>query len=244
MRQYISAHIKQQGEILGLQITGEGHYYEVRKELIPRIRLELALEVGSTSTSLVQICNGKTLWTYRKLPNGESLTKVDAFRAITALDQAASNLPRELMAASPGLGGLGRLMRGINSRFEFTSVVADQLSGLPVWKVSGGWTRPRLIGLMPEQKEAILSGHPPDLTHLPAHVPDTVVVFLGQEDCFPFRIDYLRGVPKSSPRLLMGVEFFELNFNGPIDSGQFLFTPGNLRVNDQTEEFVRTLGGG
>ena len=42
----------------------------------------------------------------------------------------------------------------------------------------------------------------------------------------------------------MGLEFFELNFNGPIDSGQFLFTPGNLEIIDRTEEFVRSLGEG
>ncbi len=81
-----------------------------------------------------------------------------------------------------------------------------------------------------------------DLTRLPSHLPDSVTIFLGQEDCFPFRIDYLRSVPKSSPRCLMGLEFVELNFDGPIDSGLFLFTPGNLEISDRTEEFVRSLG--
>ena len=87
-------------------------------------------------------------------------------------------------------------------------------------------------------------GRPPDLARLPDHVPDSVTLFLGQEDCFPFRIDYLRSVPKSSPRCLMSLEFFELNFNGPIDSGQFIFTPGNLPIIDRTDEFVRSVGGG
>ena len=138
-RHFISARIKQQGELFGHQITGEGRYYELRQGPIPRIHLELTVEVGSVSTSLVQVCNGATFWTYRKLPNGESLSKLDAVRAITALEQAAGKLPREAVACSPGLGGLGRLMRGLNAQFEFTSVVADQLGGLPVWKLSGGW---------------------------------------------------------------------------------------------------------
>ena len=244
-RPFISARIKQQGELFGHQITGEGRYYEVRQGPIPRIRLELTVEVGSVSTSLVQVCNGTTFWTYRKLPDGESLSKLDAVRAITALERAADKLPREAVASSPGLGGLGRLMRGLNAQFEFTSVVADQLGGLPVWKVSGGWRPAQLVRLLPHQKEAIEKGRPPDLTRLPGHLPDSVTLFLGQEDCFPFRIDYLRSVPKSSPRCLMGLEFSELNFNGPIDSGQFLFTPpGNLEIIDRTEEFVRSLGEG
>ena len=71
-----------------------------------------------------------------------------------------------------------------------------------------------------------------------------MTLFLGQKDCFPFRIDYLRRVPNAPPRCVMGLEFFELNFDGPIDSGEFLFTPGNLNIIDRTEEFVRSLGGG
>ena len=41
----------------------------------------------------MQVCNGKTLWTYQKLPNGESLSKLDAVRAIAALEKAAAKLP-------------------------------------------------------------------------------------------------------------------------------------------------------
>ncbi|MEI8371213.1 MAG: hypothetical protein WCJ35_00095 [Planctomycetota bacterium] len=243
-RRFISARIKQQGELFGQQITGEGRYYELRQGPIPRIHLELTVEVGSVSTSLVQVCNGTTFWTYRKLPNAESLSKLDAVRAITALEQAASKLPREAIASSPGLGGLVRLIRGLNAQFEFTSVVADQLGGLPVWKLSGGWKPAQLVRLLPNQKEAIEKSRPLDLTRLPGHLPDGVSLFLGQEDCFPYRIDYLRSAPKSSPRRLVGLEFFELNFNGPIDSGQFLFTPGSLEIIDRTEEFVRSLGVG
>ena len=231
--------------MFGHQITGEGRYYELRQGPIPRIHLELTVEIGSVSTSLVQVCNGTTFWTYRKLPDsGNRLSKIDAVRAITALEQAAGKLPREAIASSPGLGGLGRLIRGLNARFEFTSVVADQLGGLPVWKLSGGWKPAQLVRLLPKQKDAIEKGRPPDLTRLPAHLPDSVTLFLGQDDCFPFRIDYLRSVPKSSPRRLIGLEFFELNFNGPIDSGQFLFTPSNLDVIDRTDEFIRSLDGG
>ena len=137
--QYISARIKQRGELFGHQITGEGRYYELRQGPIPRIRLELTVEVGSVSTSLVQVCNGATFWTYQKLPNGESLSKLDAVRAFTALEAGRRQAPTK---PSPPRRdwGLGRLMRGLNAQFEFTSAVADQLGGLP-WKLSGGWSR-------------------------------------------------------------------------------------------------------
>lgn len=228
--------------MFGNQITGEGRYYEQRQGPIPQIHLELNAEVGTVHTSLMQVCNGATFWTYRELPSGKSLSKIDAVRAITALENAAAKVPRESVASAPGLGGLGRLMRGLNAQFEFTSVAPDQLGGLPVWKVTGGWKPALLARLLPNQKAAIEKGRPPDFSRLPGHLPDSVTLYLGQEDCFPYRIDYLRGVPRSSPRCLMSLELFELNFNGPIDSGQFLFTPGNLDISDRTEEFLRSVG--
>jgi hypothetical protein len=238
---FISARVKQQGEVFGHQITGQGRYYELREGPIPRIHLELTMEVGSVSTSLVQVCNATTFWTYRKLPNGESLSKLDVVKALAALDQAKGKLPRESLASAPGLGGMSRLIRGLNAQFDFTSVAADQLGGLPVWKLSGGWKSARLVKLLSDQKEAIEKGRSPDLAKLPGHLPDGVALFLGQDDCFPYRIEYLRGAATSSPRCLMELEFFELNFNGPIDSGQFIFPPGNLPIADRTEEFIRSL---
>ena len=244
-RQFISARVKQQGELVGHQITGEGRYYELRQGPIPSIHFEVTAEIGSATTSLVQVCNGTTFWSHRKLPTWDVLYKIDAVRATAALERARSTLPHEALTSAPGLGGLGRLLRGLNSRFEFTAVVAEQLGGLPVWKLNGGWKPDQLARLLPNQKEAIANGRKPDLAHLPAHLPDSVALFLCQEDCFPFRVDYLRSLPKSSPRLLLGLEFFELNFNGPIDSGQFLFAPGsNLQIIDRTEEFVHSLGDG
>ena len=119
-----------------------------------------------------------------------------------------------------------------------------QLGGQPVWKLTGGWKSAQLARLLPKQRAAIEKGRTPDLTRLPGQLPDSVTLFLGQEDCFPFRIDYLRSVPKSSPRCLMGLVFWDLNCNGPIASSQFLFTPSNLEIIDRTDEFVRSLGEG
>ncbi len=241
----ISARIKQQGELFGHPITGNGRYYELREGPIPQIHLELTVEVGSVTTSLMEVCNGTTFWTHTKLPSGESFSKLDAVRALAALEQVAGRTPREALASAPGLGGLGRLMRGLNARFEFTSVEADRLEGYPVWKLSGGWKPDQLLRLLPDQKESMQKGRKPDLTRLPAQLPDSVTLFLGREDCFPFRIDYLRSVPKSSPRCLIRLEFSDLDFRAPIDSGQFLFTPpGTFEIIDRTDEFVRALGVG
>jgi hypothetical protein len=242
-QQYISAQVSEEGELLGHPLAGVGRYYEVRQGPIPLIHLELTVQIDSVSTSLVQVCdNRETFWTYRKLPIGESLSKLDAVRAITALDQAAGRLPHGDMLTTPGLGGLGRLMRGLNSQFDFASATADELDGAAVWKITGTWKPSVLARLLPEQKDAAAKGRPYNLAKLPARLPDGVAIYLRQTDYFPLRIDYLRGAAGSSPLRLLSLRFSDVSFRGPIDSGQFLFTPGSLEFNDRTDDFVRALG--
>ena len=118
-QEYISAKISEEGELFSHPLAAAGSYFEHREGPIPLLRIELTVQVDSVSTYLLQVCDGNTIWTYRKLPNGESLAKLDAGRAITALDQAASRLPSAAALATPGLGGLGRLMRGIERHVRF-----------------------------------------------------------------------------------------------------------------------------
>ena len=242
-QQYISAQISEEGELLGHPLGGTGHYYEVRQGPIPLIRLDMTVQIDSVSTVMTQVCDKLlTFWTYRKLPNGESMSKLDAVQAITALEQAAGRMPPGELLTAPGLGGLGRLMRGLNGQFDFTTATAGELDGAPVWKLTGAWKPSVLARLLPEQKDAAAKGRPYNLAKLPARLPDGVVVYLRQTDYFPLRIDYQRGTAASSPLCLLSLRFTDVSFRGPIDSSQFLFTPGSLEYNDRTKDFVDALG--
>jgi hypothetical protein len=241
-QRFISAQISEEGEQLTHPLAGVGRYYEDRQGPIPMIHLEMTIQIDSVSTSMVQVCDRQVqFWTYMKLPNRESLTKIDAVRALTALDQAAGRMPPGEMLTAPGLGGLGRLMRGLNGKFDFASATASELDGAPVWKITGAWKPSVLARLLPDQKDAAAKGRPYNLAKLPARLPDGAVVYLRQTDYFPLRIDYLRGAAGSSPTCLLSLKFTDVSFRGPIDSGQFLFTPGSLEFNDKTDDFIRAL---
>ena len=151
-QQSIAAQISEEGELFGHPMVGVGRYYELRQGPIPMIHLELAVQVDSVSTSLLQVCNGTTFWTYCQLPNGESLSKLDAVRAITALEQAAGRMPRDAVAAAPGLGGFGRLLRGLNAQFDFATAQADEVDGTPVWKLTARGGRTPLPACCPTRK--------------------------------------------------------------------------------------------
>jgi hypothetical protein len=239
-QQYITAQISEEGELFGHPFAGVGRYYEQRQGPIPLIHLDMTVQVDSVSTSLVQVCNGTTFWTYRKLPNAESLSKIDVAAAVDALDRTTGRLPPDAMFTCPGLGGLGRLIRGLNRQFDFTSTEPDAVEGTPVWKLAGQWKPWVLARLLPDQKDAAAKGQPYDLKRLAGHLPDGATVYLRQSDYFPLRIDYRRGTPQ--PRCLLSLKFSDVSFRGPIDSSRFLFTPGSLDYRDRTDDFVRSLG--
>jgi hypothetical protein len=241
-QQHISAQISEEGELFAHPLAGVGRYYELRQGPISLIHLDMTVQIDSVTTSLVQVCNGTTFWTYRKLPNAESLWKIDVDKAITALDQAAGRMPPNALLTCPGLGGLGRLMRGINAQFLFTTADSDAVEGVPAWKLVGEWKPQVLARLLPDQNEAAAKGRPYDIRSLPGHLPDGIAVYLRQSDYFPLRIDYCRNSSKSPQRQLLSLKFSDVSFRGPIDSSKFIFMPGSLEYSDRTDEFLRSLG--
>jgi hypothetical protein len=243
-RRSISARVRQRAELFGHQVLGLGRYLEVR-QAIPLIRLELKLQSGENVSSLVEVCDGHYLWTYRKLLSSESLGYIDAMRATEALERAAGAAGRPGMGPAPGLGGLSRLLRGLDTAFEFTSAQQGRAGDLAVWKIDGGWRPEHLLRLLPNQKDRIQAGRPADLSFLPEQLPDHVVVLLGQEDLFPYRIDYCRDAPPKKGRAgtLATVEFFDVAFNVAIPREQFVYNPGTGERSDQTDEFIQSLKG-
>ena len=107
----------------------------------------------------------------------------------------------------------------------------------------------RLLTLLPNQKETMEKGEPPDTSKLPEYLLDQVVLLLGREDLFPYRIEYRRttsekashpGGPTS--RALVTMDLFEVNINVPIDPARFIYSPGDIEFSDQTAAFLQTLG--
>jgi len=242
----ISARIRQRAELFGHQLLGSGRYLEVRQAAVPLIRLELKIQVAEQITSLVEVCDGRFLWTYRKVLDSESLDYVDAVRASEALERAGAGSGRVGSGPVPGLGGLSRLLRGLAAAFQFTSAQQGRVGDLAVWKIEGGWRPELLLKLLPKQKDRIQEQRPVDLSRLSEHLPDRVVLLFGQEDLFPYRIDYCRdALPKQSrgeppaAHTLVTIEFFEVACNVPIPAGQFVYNPGTGERADRTEEFLQ-----
>jgi hypothetical protein len=248
----VSARIHQQIDLFGKQLVGSGVYFQQRSGQQHLIRLELRIQAGDQQCSLLQVLSppsskGHYLWTHRKLPGEEKLSRIDVVRAAAALEKAGDLPGRGAEGMLQGLGGIPKLLRGLQAAFDFSSAQRGRFDGLPVWRLQGQWKPDRLAEILPDQKATIEAGEPADLSKLPERLPDHVVLMLGQEDLFPRRIEYRRRNAekdgrREESRTLVTMELFDVKLDTPIDRTRFIYNPGNTAFTDETENFINSLG--
>jgi hypothetical protein len=247
----ISATIHQHVNLFGKQLSGSGSYWEVRQPGVPLVRLELRIQIGDQVSSLLQVCDGRTFWVYRNLSDKVTLGKIDAVRAMRGLQKAAEMPNRNAAMMLPGLGGLSRLLRGLDANFQFASAQWGNLEKTPggFWRLEGGWRPEQLVRLLPKQRDAIVQGKPVDLTRLAEHLPDRVVLYLREGDLFPYRLEYHRAAAKKDhpaeadqDRAIVTMDLRDVVLNAAIEPARFLYSPGSFDPLDQTESFLQALG--
>ena len=272
----ISARIRQRVHLFGQQLVGQGNYLQLGTGPDQLMRLELTIQAGERST-LRQVCDGRFLWLYRSLPEGDRLGRVDLRRVRRAVERAGQgrteggpdrrgSLPATRPIGSMGfdalaLGGLPRLLDSLSDRFQFQNPKSETFNGEAVWSVWGEWKPDRLAQLLPEQREVLLRGDrvPPDAW--PVQLPVRVRLVLGQDDLFPYRIEFY-GLPENVPAAksatptegdgsalvppaaaepMVAMDLFEVTLGAAIDPLDFAFKPGDMEVTDATDTFIARL---
>ena len=251
-RMSIAARVRHRVDLFGKVLVGAGTYAESHGEEGVRFRLELKTQLGEEIGTLLEICDGQAVWRYQRLHDLGELTRIDVIRVLESLEEAGQIQRVREIGSWPGLGGVPRMLRGLIAAFDFHAIEPNELAGgsqrLPAWRLQGGWKRERLLAMLPDQAEAIAAGKPADLTQLPLPLPESVVLYLGKDDLFPYRVDYCRSRPgeagqgRGVAQPIVTVEFFEVNLNVPVDPNRFRYNPGNLECIDRTQEFLQKLG--
>ena len=246
----VSAQIFQTSHILGQEVIGSGAYYEQRSNQGLRFRLELNVQTNDdpSASGLLQVCDGRYLWNYRKLRGKENLTCVDHALVQQRLEEKGMQSVR-VLDSWPGLGGLPKLLRSFDRAFTFGEPLGVELQhDFPAWKVEGRWRPEVLVNAVPEKKEAIEQGRGVALEDLPPHLPNCVVLFFGKDDLFPYSIVYYRlkgntSQVKASPydAPMVKIDLTEVRFNQTINAAQFVYKPG-VKYTDNTEQMLEKLG--
>jgi hypothetical protein len=245
----ISAKIRQRIDLFGQQLSGTGNYMQLGSGNDKLLRWELKIGAGEKVTSMQQVCDGRFLWDRRDLPEGPSLGRVDLKKYHAALAASSAAPPVDRQAAWLGLGGLSKLLSGLAANFHFTPPRADQLGDVPVWVAYGTWRAERLAEQLPEQGEAIRAGRDIHWNKAPENLPASVLVVLGRDDLFPYRVEYRRPAPRarageggSVEKPIVTMELFEVRLGAPLDPLLFVYQPDNLEVADFTDAYLRRLG--
>ncbi len=203
-----------------------------------KLKLEFELEVGRTKGTLVQICNGKTLWTQHKIGTTVQATRRDVPRIIKELKQLsqAGSKPRPgQFETDLGLGGIGALLTSLEQSMTFTLQREGQIQGRPFVIIEGSWNAAFLETLTVESR--------PTSGELPEYIPDRVRIYFDKSTKFPHRILYLKKQPdRASLRPMVSLEFRKVEVNTQIDDSVFVFKAGKgVRVQDVTEEFIKQV---
>jgi hypothetical protein len=217
------------------------------------MRLEINSQVDECMATRRVVGDGIFLWTYQSVLGTQQLVRIDSQKATLALEQI-NTVQRQLEKAAilPGLGGLERLLRGLEGNFEFDSAESVVWEGVSCWRLLGEWRPQQLARLLPDQKPAIDQGKSVNMEKLPPQLPDQIVLFLGKRDLFPYRIAYCRrpvkkrkladlAAPPPTLLTLMVLEFFNVDLSNPPPGNVFIYQPGNLPVIDGTEDFIKAL---
>jgi hypothetical protein len=233
-------------ELFGKTLAGSGTYLEQRSAYGTMFRLEMRMHLVTGPSSFLQVCDGRYLWKYEKIHDTEQLKRTDLLRLDQALEEQGKTKHLDGIAWPHRMGGLPKLLAGLDRTFDFRLVEQTNLHHVKSWRLIGSW-KPDLLGaLLPGQSETIEAGKLADLRGLPPHLPYYVVLFLGQDDGFPYRIEYRRqdqlrtgAAGEAEDRTLVSILFHEVNLNLHVSADSFVYNPGDLEPVDDTKACIQ-----
>jgi hypothetical protein len=267
-RKSVTARLRHQVTIGGAQLYGVGSYWQQGSGENLRVRLEL--EIAGQDAKLLQVSNGRFLWIDRRLPTGRTVTGVDLRKLRTDPVLAAadvSSIQPGQASWSPiqpdltaNCGGLPSLLAALGENFAFLPPQARRLAvapplateaiNIPVFAVVGHWNPEKLAALIPP------AAQPPEAAarQLPDRLPQEVLLLVGQADLFPYRVEYRRletprpatadgsTIPyQLSASPLAVLELSDVEFDQPIEGGQFDYNSGDVDWKDQTAQVLERL---
>jgi hypothetical protein len=242
----IDAKLRMQSHLLGQDLAGTGTYYQlVRSPGETLFKLELKLQVANQVSSLLQVNDGRFLWTRRDLPSQKSLSRIDQRRIQQALADAGRGPPLAVGANLLQIGGLGDLLESLQRSFKYDPPREATFGGAQVYQLRGVWKPEALAELWPAKADSLRAGGKFDNEELPAQLPSEVVILLSRDPSlpgFPYRIEYARTSRAGERQSLVTLDFYDIRPSVSLDPRLFAYKPGDQEVQDLTEVHLNGLG--
>ena len=232
----LQADIRQQVDLYGHHLVGAGRYRQFFFKGQQRLRLELKLQVADQVTSLTQVADGRHLWIRQDMPDGTTLSRIDLRRVAEEVWQQSPG-PAAQASQWMALGGLPRLLQGLEANFKFSPPQAAQWQEKAVWVTEGTW------------KPSLLEHHWGKEKSLPEYVPRRVQLVLGRDSAiplFPYRIRFWRSAELETKedtkvKPMVTLEFHNVTRPTFFTLAMFDYKRGDQVVTDRTDTFLKSL---
>ncbi|MBT7253818.1 MAG: hypothetical protein HN882_02360 [Planctomycetaceae bacterium] len=241
----LQASVRHKINLFEQQLVGTGHYSQFGEGPIKRLRLELKTQVGKTTTSITQVCDGRHLWLRENFPDSVQLSRIDVRQVRTRLEQLQranqtdqAIIPQLDWGANIAMGGLPRVLAAVEDSFNFSVVRRTIFEDVPVWVIVGQWK--------PEVRDKIQARFRVRRGNLMTHIPNEVRIVLGRDEqfqYFPREIQYLRVVEGATEEFvtataLVTLQFYDYTRKVAMNRSQFDYQRGDQIIVDRTQAFL------
>lgn len=273
----VTARLQHRAFINGLEIEGRGEYLQQGRGTHRHVRWLLESQHDGVRASLLQSTNGRFLWTDRHIATGRLIERVDLWQvrrmsklrsedATTTSENASAPFLPQLTSS---FGGLPMLLESLRTHFEFTAPGTFRapehlnLGAQPVIGLIGRWRPESLASIVADvsdvpreqiSSEVLRNRLERQLASrdLPTRLPLNVLVLLGQNDLFPYLIEYraaedqladadspLEALFQLSREPLARLEFYDVVFDREISTVEFIYSPPDEPDwYDRTDQYV------
>lgn len=228
-------------ELFGQQLAAPGDYWQ-QGNGSRKTRLELSYQSDSSRFQILQVCNGRHFYWYRKLNADAKLEFVD-LKQIADIGHESSPFIAGRRAWDT-VGGLSSMMDHIVKTFHFEPVQQGTLDSIPVVVIQGRWRDDSLARLLEGQVDPAKLAGKDWWQHLPAHLPHLVKFTIGTEApfrWFPYRIEFLQyqTVDKAVVvRPVVTLELYEVAEAQNVPESLFQIAAGNCEPHDVTAFYI------
>lgn len=197
-----------------------------------KLRLQYNIEPDQgVSGSLLEVCDGKELWSLIKVGDGKPRVTHRDIQQIKAAAGNSRNVPDVILTAELGLGGLTALIASLERTMIFDAMKEASADDGGRTIIQGRW-KPEIVARWPRSKDDLL----------PDYIPDMVRLWIDPQTQFPVRIVYIKRVmekDKKVNRPMVNLTFKNILFNAPVSDQEFTFvTPEGAVPEDTTRLFL------
>lgn len=250
----ISAKVTEKVDVLDKSFKAEGRYLQMGlQENDWKMRLELAVKIGGSNGSLLEVCDGELLWMRSDIDIGRKKDKKEGSkkdprdtwitrRNVTKILNAAKKLPDKSyetgLITSLGLGGMPALLASLEQTMKFTGVKEITLRDRPMTVVEGSWS-----DAIAQKLRGTAAPGQPAPTLLPASAPDSVRIYIDRATGFPHRIMYLKKIAgRDVQKPMLTLDFLDVEINQPINKDEFDYVPPkDITPTELTQSFLDQL---